>query len=88
MATRIAISGATGALGSMASKELGAKGLPLRLLVRNKNSNETANASANCEVVEYKGYHDVQDCVRVLKNCDVCYMVSGKEDPDVSLVLT
>jgi nucleoside-diphosphate-sugar epimerase len=83
MTSPIAITGVTGVMGRQVADILASKSLPLRLLVRGGASRSPA--IDNADVVDFEGYHDKQSCANALKGCDICFMVSGREDPDVSI---
>lgn len=75
----LAVTGSTGALGSLVAAELAERGVAQRLLVR---SPDRAPSLPGAEVVGFSGYADRPSAVAALTGARVLLMVSAAEAPD------
>lgn len=73
---RIAITGATGALGGAVARNLGETSTPQRLIVRDPSR---APQVPNAEVAVARGYDDATGMRAALQGCDTLLLVSGRE---------
>ncbi|GAA3699301.1 SDR family oxidoreductase [Microlunatus aurantiacus] len=74
----IALTGATGAIGSRVARLLAEQDQPLRLLVRDA----TRAPQLGAEVAVFAGYTDGDGARAGLRGCDTMLLVSGRESPD------
>ena len=74
----IAVTGATGGLGGRVARELAARGVEQRLIVRNP----TAAPQLPGAVVAVAAYEDSEAMARALDGVGTLLLVSGHEDPD------
>ena len=77
MTASIAVTGATGVVGGGVARQLAAKGLAQRLVVR---SPSRAPAIPGAQIAE-ASYQDAQGSAAALAGIDTVFMVSGTEDP-------
>jgi NAD(P)H dehydrogenase (quinone) len=75
----IAVTGATGGIGSRVAPRLADRGAALRLLVRDA---ARAPARAGAEVAVVQGYHDRAAMTEALRGATTLMMVSARESPD------
>lgn len=79
MSAPLAVTGSTGALGGLVARELAARGVEQRLLVRSAGR---APDLPGASVVEFPGYGDRGAAVAALAGVRTLFMVSGAESAD------
>lgn len=78
-AGRVAVTGATGALGGLAAQALGARGVPTRLVVRDA---ERAPRLEGADVAQVPGGYDDRDgLTAALSGCDRVLLIPAREHP-------
>jgi NAD(P)H dehydrogenase (quinone) len=75
----IAVTGATGALGSRVARGLADRGVPVRLVVRDPGR---APELPGAEVAVAAGYHDRPSLTEALRGTSTLFLVSGRESAD------
>jgi len=74
----IAVCGATGELGGRVAARLSARGVPIRLIVRDAGR---APALDGAEVAVAAGYHAGDEMTAALRGAETVFLVSGRESP-------
>src|SRR5215217_10711 len=74
----IAVCGATGELGGRVAARLNARGVPIRMIVRDA---ARAPALDGAEVAVAAGYHAGDEMTAALRGAETVFLVSGRESP-------
>lgn len=75
---RLAVTGSTGALGGLVARDLAARGIPLRLVVRDADRAPDLPGSA----VAQAAYGDTEAAARALDGVETLFLVSASESAD------